>query len=94
MTTDTDDIEIHDAHVSDYDGAAKLVREGLMEAVNEQYGVWSVKYLLEHGADPSLLDEYGDSPLDIARYHNDQEVIDELISHGAEGEGRGPLPSS
>ncbi|MGB8408481.1 MAG: hypothetical protein WCE58_01045 [Gallionella sp.] len=91
MTTDIDDIEIQDAHVSDYEWVASLVKDGLddalMDAVNSQYGANTVRYLLEEGADPNIADDWGDYPLDIARYYKSQEVIALLEAHGAEEKG-------
>lgn len=70
----------------------ELGRTALMVAVDETYsGI--VKYLLEHGAEPNISDNDGDSPLDVAKYsslfrvHGDTEIVDLLVAHGAKGKG-------
>ncbi|HEY1239020.1 MAG TPA: ankyrin repeat domain-containing protein [Bryobacteraceae bacterium] len=44
-----------------------------------------VRWLLEHGADPNLAwAEHGDAPLHIAAERSDVEMVDLLVSHGAD----------
>lgn len=75
---------------ADINARDELGRTALMVAVDETYsGI--VKYLLEHGAEPNVLDNDGDSPLDVAKYsslfrvHGDTEIVDLLVAHGAKG---------
>ena len=47
-------------------------------------GIW-VDLLVKHGADVNLVDNDGDSVLDIAKYRKDDEAVALLIGHGAIG---------
>ncbi len=59
-------------------------RTALMIAVDERND-GLVKFLLNNGADPNAADNDGDSPLDIARYIKDTDIIEILIGFGAIG---------
>jgi len=63
--------------VQDDDGKSILHR-----AVEDDYS-YLVALLLEHGADPNIDDDNGDTPLDYAYFRGDKEVIDLLMAKGA-----------
>jgi len=41
-----------------------------------------VRLLLEHGADPNIQNEYGDTPLHKAAYNGHVDVVKLLLEHG------------
>lgn len=59
-------------------------RTALMVAIQEDWGgtAW-VEFLIANGADVNLLDEDGDSALDLARFHRRSDVADVLLASRA-----------
>jgi ankyrin repeat protein len=59
-------------------------RTALMVAVDDR-NAGLVSMLLDNGADPNIRDIDGDYPLDVAKYRNDNELIELLTKRGAFG---------
>ncbi|KAH7129517.1 ankyrin repeat-containing domain protein, partial [Dactylonectria estremocensis] len=55
----------------------------LLHAAKANEDVETIKLLLEHGADPTVYDDYGLSPLHRAVWHNQHQVIKVLLDAGA-----------
>lgn len=90
-----DQTPLHDAakpgNESDVQTLEKHRHEtGWLEAHQEDHGIRqqlgrekNVQLLLEHGANPNLVDKYGKTPLDYALEKGSRVVIDLLQKHGA-----------
>ena len=85
--------------LGDFEAAALLVKRGVdinaqddlgrtavIIAIEEDWGgtAW-VEFLMENGVDINICDCDGDSALDIAKFHKRDDLVELLLSNGAEG---------
>jgi len=80
-------IELMLSHVPSIDSIIKKGITPLMvAAANDK--LQAVKYLLEHGADPSLQDNNGWNMLDVASKLGDVAIMEKILSYGVDIESR------
>lgn len=77
-----------EAGVSPDSRSSQTGRSVLFDMITLDEGTERVKFLLEHGADPNLQDQYGDTPLhdalSVSRYTKARpEKVKLLVEHGA-----------
>lgn len=61
-------------------------RTAVMMATEEDWaGTAWIEYLIENGADVYILDNDGDSALDIAKYRRRNDIVELLLANGAKG---------
>ena len=71
---------------ADINAQDDIGRTAVMMAIEEDWaGTAWVEFLIEHKADVNLLDNDGDSALDLAKHHRRNDIVDLLLANGAKG---------